>query len=97
MTYFELAYGEFKQLGVSERVIKKELEKKGCNCHPAIEKLMIAPEIKRKWKEWAEAHIDRNNEQWFSILWSDETWATDGHRSRRWITIRASKKPSRLE
>ena len=29
MTYFELANGPFKHLGVSERVIKSELEKRG--------------------------------------------------------------------
>ncbi|KAI0994135.1 hypothetical protein K3495_g14048 [Podosphaera aphanis] len=29
MTYFELANGPFKYLGVSERVIKSELEKRG--------------------------------------------------------------------
>lgn len=97
MTYFELAHGEFKHLGVSERVIKKELEKRGYNRHPAIEKPIISPEIKRKRKEWAEAHIDWTTEQWMSILWSDETWATDGHHSRRWITRRVSKMPSRSE
>ena len=97
MTYFELAYREFKHSSVSETVVKKELEKKGYNHHPATEKPIISPEIKRKRKECAEAHIDWTTEQWMSILWSDEPWATNGHHSRRWITRRVSKKTSGLE
>ena len=53
MTYFELAYGGFKHLGVSERVLKKELEKRGYSRHPATQNPIISPEIKRKRKEWA--------------------------------------------
>ena len=58
MTYFELAHGEFKHLGVSERVIEKKPEKRGYNRHPAIEKPIISPKINRKRKEWAKDHID---------------------------------------
>ena len=97
MTYFELLHGEFKHLGVSERMIKKELEKKGYNRHLAIEKPIISPKIKRERKECAEAHIDWTTEQWVSILWSDETLATDHHHSRRLITRRVSKIPFRSE
>ncbi|KAI1003719.1 hypothetical protein K3495_g4489 [Podosphaera aphanis] len=33
MSYYELAYGPFQHLGVSERVIKNELEKRGYKRH----------------------------------------------------------------
>ena len=90
MTYFELANGPFKHLGVSERVIKSELEKRGSKRYPALNKPTTSPEIRRKRREWAEARIDWTLEQWMSILWSDETWATDGHHSRRWVTRKVS-------
>ncbi|KAI0996483.1 hypothetical protein K3495_g11699 [Podosphaera aphanis] len=86
MTYFELANGPFKHLGVSERVIKSELEKGGFKRYTALNKPTTSPEIRRKRREWAEARIDWTLEQWMSILWSDETWATEGHHSRRWVT-----------
>ncbi|KAI0995295.1 hypothetical protein K3495_g12886 [Podosphaera aphanis] len=86
LTYFELANGPFKHLGVSERVIKSELEKRGLKRYTALNKPTASPEIRRKRREWAEARIDWTLEQWMSILWSDETWATDGHHSRRWVT-----------
>ncbi|KAI1001755.1 hypothetical protein K3495_g6448 [Podosphaera aphanis] len=86
MTYFELANGPFKHLGMSERVIKSELEKRGFKRYTALNKPTKSPEIRRKRREWAEARIDWTLEQWMSILWSDETWATDGHHSRRWVT-----------
>ncbi|KAI0994507.1 hypothetical protein K3495_g13675 [Podosphaera aphanis] len=86
MTYFELANGLFKHLGVGERVIKIELEKRGFKRYTALNKPTTSPEIRRKLREWAEVRIDWTLEQWMSILWSDETWATDGHHSRRWVT-----------
>ncbi|KAI0998068.1 hypothetical protein K3495_g10121 [Podosphaera aphanis] len=89
MTYFELANGPFKHLGVSERVIKSELEKRGFKRYTALNKPTTSPEIRRKRREWAKARIDWTLEQWMSILWSDETWATDGHHSRRQV----SRKP----
>ncbi|KAI0997343.1 hypothetical protein K3495_g10842, partial [Podosphaera aphanis] len=76
MTYFELANGPFKHLGVSERVINNELEKRGFKRYAALNKPTTSPEIRRKRREWAEARIDWTLEQWMSILWSDETWAT---------------------
>ena len=90
MTYFELANGPFKHLGVTERVIKSELEKRGFKRYPALNKPTTSPEIRRKRREWAEARIDWTLEQCMSILWSDETWATDGHHPRRWVTRKVS-------
>ncbi|KAI0994102.1 hypothetical protein K3495_g14081 [Podosphaera aphanis] len=90
MTYFELANGPFNHLGVSERVIKSELEKRGFKRYTALNKPTTSPEIRRKQREWAEARIDWTLEQWMSILWSDEIWATNGHHSRRWVTRKVS-------
>ena len=63
MTYFELAHGEFKHLGVSEIVTRIELEKKGYKRQPVLEKPTISPKIKRKRDEWTEAHIGWTIEQ----------------------------------
>ncbi|KAI1005763.1 hypothetical protein K3495_g2453 [Podosphaera aphanis] len=57
MTYFELANGPFKHLGVSERVIKSELKKRSFKRHPALNKPTTSPEIRRKRREWAGAQL----------------------------------------
>ncbi|KAI1003334.1 hypothetical protein K3495_g4873 [Podosphaera aphanis] len=90
MTYFELANGPFKHLGMSESVIKSELEKRGFKRHPALNKPITSPKIRREQREWAKAHFDWTLQQWMSILWSDETWATNGHHSGRWTTKKVS-------
>ncbi|KAI0999112.1 hypothetical protein K3495_g9084 [Podosphaera aphanis] len=63
MTYFELANGPFKHLGVREGVIKSELEKRGFKRYTALNKPTASPEIRRKRREWTEARIDWTLEQ----------------------------------
>ncbi|KAI0996134.1 hypothetical protein K3495_g12047 [Podosphaera aphanis] len=38
-----------------------------------------------KRREWAEADKDWTVEDWMAILWTDETWATDGQNKRDWV------------
>ena len=84
MSWFELAHGPFRDLGVSERVIQNELKKSRYLRHPALKKPPLSEEVKRKRREWAEAHRDWTVEDWMAILWTDETWATDGQHKRDW-------------
>ena len=86
MSWFELAHGPFRDFGVSERVIQNELKKGGYGRHPALKKPPLSEEVKRKRREWAEAHKDWTVEDWMAILWTDETWATDGQHKREWVT-----------
>ena len=55
-------------------------KKGGYGPHPALKMPPLSEEIKRKRREWAEAHKDWTVEDWITILWTDETWATDGQR-----------------
>ncbi|KAI0997625.1 hypothetical protein K3495_g10559 [Podosphaera aphanis] len=54
--------------------------------HPALIKPPLSEEVKRKRREWAEAHKDWTVEDWMATLWTDETWATDGQHKRDWVT-----------
>lgn len=93
MTYFELVTGPFRHLGVSERVIQSELQKRGYRRHPAVRKPPIGQETMSKRKEWAEAHLEWTIADWEKILWTDETWTRDGNHRREWVTRLVSVKP----
>ena len=71
---------------MSERVIQNELKKRGYVRHPAPKKSPLSEEVKRKRREWAEAHKDWTVEDWMAILWTDETWVSDGQHKRDWVT-----------
>lgn len=86
MIFLELATGPFRDLGVSERAIQKELQKKGYKRHPAHKKPPSPQETMRKRREWAVAYLHWTFEDWSSILWTDETWVKDGQHSREWVT-----------
>ncbi|KAI0997064.1 hypothetical protein K3495_g11122 [Podosphaera aphanis] len=85
MSWFELVHGPFRDFGVSERVIQHELKKGSYGYHPALKKPPLLEEVKRKRREWAEAHKDWTVEDWMAVLWTDETWATDGQHKRDWV------------
>ncbi|KAI0997404.1 hypothetical protein K3495_g10781 [Podosphaera aphanis] len=54
--------------------------------YPALKKPPLSEEVKRKRREWAEAHKDWTVEDWMAIFWTVETWATDGQHKRDWVT-----------
>ncbi|CAJ2661535.1 unnamed protein product [Trifolium pratense] len=60
-------------LGASEKVLKKELQKRGYARHPALKKPPLSEVKKQKRLVWAEAHKDWNLDDWMTILWSDES------------------------
>ena len=38
--------------------------------------------------EWAREHVSWTPEQWFRILWTDETWVKGGHHRKQYVTRR---------
>ena len=86
MTYLELAMGPFHSLGVSEYVIRWELTKRNYTGCVAWRKPPLYESNKTIHKQWAEDHLDWLSEDWEKILWTDETWITDGHHARAYVT-----------
>ena len=89
-TYLELASGPFRYLDVSERVIQKEVQKRGYTRHPARSKPPASSKTMTTRKQWAEAHLHWTVDDWMEILWTDETWAMDGRHSKDWVTRNVS-------
>ncbi|KAI1003515.1 hypothetical protein K3495_g4695 [Podosphaera aphanis] len=52
----------------------------------AASKPPLSAENKRKRLEFATEHLHWNKEDWMRVLWTDETWVTDGRHSSIWIT-----------
>ena len=53
---------------------------------------------KLRRKEWVEAHADWTVEDWENILWTDETWTSDGRFTLLFVTrmVRPTKKYFRI-
>lgn len=94
MTYLELETGPFQHWGISENLIRKVLKKRGYSRHRAAEKPRMTEKSKLRRKEWAEAHADWTVEDWENILWTDETWTSDGRFTSLFVTrtVRPIKK-----
>ncbi|KAI0997188.1 hypothetical protein K3495_g10998 [Podosphaera aphanis] len=90
LTYFELAYAHFSHFGVSEEVIQRAMSRMGYARRIAASKPPLSAENKRKRLEFATEHLDWNKEDWMRVLWTDETWVTDGRHSSIWITRKVS-------
>ena len=73
-TFLELASGSFRYLGVSERVIQKELRKRRYRRHPAHSKPPASQKTITTGREWDGAYLNWKFEDWMAILWTDETW-----------------------
>ncbi|KAI0999098.1 hypothetical protein K3495_g9096 [Podosphaera aphanis] len=52
----------------------------------AASKPPLSAEKKRKRLEFATEHLHWNKEDWMRVLWTDETWVSDGRHSSIWIT-----------
>ena len=90
MSYFELAHRVFRHFGVSENVIAREMKARGYSRQVATPKPALSQENMRKRYEFSRDHLDWDKEQWMKVLWSDETWVTDGRHSRSWVTRKVS-------
>lgn len=89
MTYIELR--DVLGWGVSEDAIRRALWKEGYRRRMARFKPPISEANRIKRLQWAHEHLHWTREQWSSILWSDETWVTDGRHTRTWVTRRVGE------
>jgi hypothetical protein len=74
--------------GVKKDAIHTALLQEGFHRRLAIHKPSINERIRRTRLVWAEEHKDWTMDQWYQILWTDETWITAGRHTRTWVTRR---------
>jgi hypothetical protein len=92
MTHLEIAttIHPFCDWNISAGIITHALALRGYGRYIAIGKPGLSEASKRKRLKFAENHIEWTIEQWFSILWSDETWVNGYHR-KIWVTRKAGE------
>jgi transposase len=92
MTYLEIATTiyPFCNWNISAGIVTHALALRGYGRHIAIGKPGLSEASKHKRLKFAEDHITWTIEQWFSILWSDETWVNGYHR-KIWVTRKAGE------
>ncbi|KAI1004521.1 hypothetical protein K3495_g3694 [Podosphaera aphanis] len=78
LTYFELAYAHFSHFGASEKVIQQATSRSEYPRCIAASKPPLSAENKKERLELATEHLQWNKEDWMRVLWTDETWVTDG-------------------
>jgi hypothetical protein len=78
-------------LDCGEYAIRTAFKKEGFTRAAARRKPPLSRANRDARKAWAEEHKDWTEEQWFSILWSDETWVQPGRHTKTWITRRIGK------
>jgi len=73
-------------LDCSEYAIRSAFKREGYVRRVSRKKPPLSDDNKKKRKAWAEEHVSWTDEQWDTILWSDETWAQPGKHTRVWVT-----------
>jgi hypothetical protein len=86
MSYQRLASEAFPQWGVTEYAIRSGLRRRGFKRYIALAKPPLSEANQKKRLAFAEAHIGWTKEQWYSVLWSDETWVNGTTHRRVWVT-----------
>ena len=89
MPYLEVALN-FPQWGVGEKAVKNGLESRGFTRCLARNKPPISDRNRLIRKNWAEAQLNWNVNDWSFVLWSDETWINDGQNKSKYVTRKAS-------
>ncbi|KAI0997361.1 hypothetical protein K3495_g10823 [Podosphaera aphanis] len=86
MSYFEVAHSVFLYLGVGEDVIRNEMKKRGFSRRIAQPKPPLDSENKAERRHFAREHLHWTVNDWMNVLWTDESWVTDGRHTRCWVT-----------
>ena len=73
---------------LGQYAIRYALRKAGFFQRAAQRKPPITEQNQLKRLEFALSHLNRTQEQWEQILWSDETWITAGRHTKTWVTRR---------
>ena len=87
MSYLELAM-KFPQWNVGEEAVKNSLQQRGYGRYVARNKPPLSPENKRLRLEWAYRHINFSIDDWCKVIWSDETYISDGPVNKVYVTIK---------
>ncbi len=80
-----------ERFGWSYWVVRRIFRANGYHRCIALRKPPLSPVNKIKRFNWAEAHVNWTWEQWNRILWTDETWTTNGKHRRVRVTRRAGE------
>lgn len=70
------------QLHASESIIRRAMKKEGIFRRLARKKPPISEKNRLLRLAWAMEHVNWTRTQWNLILWTDETWVTDGRHTR---------------
>ncbi|TVY56801.1 hypothetical protein LCER1_G002662 [Lachnellula cervina] len=89
MSFQKLA--EVMDWGVKKDAIRTALLREGFHRRLAMRKPPISPQNQQLRYNWALEHVNWTMEQWYQILWTDETWITGGRHTRTWVTRRAER------
>ena len=85
MSYLELVY-EFRFWKAGVYAITSALKDRGYYRHLSLEKPPLSEANKRNRFEWASERLHWTYNDWCRILWSDETWVTDGRHRDAYVT-----------
>lgn len=77
---------EKMDFGVKKDAIRAALEKRGYHRRLAMSKPPISERNRVTRLAWAQEHVGWTMDQWYNILWTDETWVTGGRHMRTWVT-----------
>lgn len=86
MSYAQLA--EVMDFGVRRWAIRSALLREGFYRRLAMRKPPISEANRKIRLAWAKEHVKWTIDQWYRILWTDETWITGGRHTRTWVTRR---------
>ncbi len=89
MSFQKLA--EVMDFGAKKDAIRTALLREGFHRRLAMRKPPITEKNRRLRLAWAHEHVNWSIEQWYQILWTDETWITGGRHTRTWVTRRAGE------
>lgn len=75
MTYSRLI--KALDLGVSVHCLQLALKNRGYRRYPALKKPPLSEPTRLARLSWAKEHINWTMDQWYNVLWTDETWVTN--------------------
>jgi transposase len=85
-SYLRLATKVFPHWGVGEYAIRSSLRRAGYRRYIALAKPPLSEANRQKRLDWAREHIQWTPEQWYTVLWSDETWVNGTRHRKTWVT-----------
>ena len=91
LTYLQLAETLFPEGEIGPDSIKNALKSRGYRRRPAWRKPFISERNRIKRLAWAIEHQSWTKEQWYTILWSDETWVTPHTHRKSFLTMRTDE------